>query len=69
MSKTNDTTKNQYHLCSSARQRVADENEVFLQMVNSKTNPLTQSTLKRMIKNFPTRWKRFENWLPKLKID
>lgn len=49
-----------------ARRREAEINTHFMDMINHKENPLTSTDLRTMVEKYPTRWKRFEHFIPVL---
>ena len=49
-----------------ARRKLADANNTFMEMVNSKENPLTRSQLEKLIEHRPALWGKFSNWLDRL---
>ena len=60
------TTQMQHY--ETSRKAMADRNEVFLEMVNHPTNPLTGDDLRKLIVSNPSRWQQFESWIPKLSL-
>ena len=61
------TTQRQH--CSLAEKRIFEQNEVFLELVNHPTNPMTNRDLERLIERRPDRYGRFAGFVGKLKDD
>lgn len=59
--------KTQLQMYREAERQIAAGNELFLELVDHPTNPITRSDLEGMIKRRPERWGRFAPWLEKLK--
>ena len=55
--------KTQLQMYWEAQRRIADQNEVFMQMVMDETAPLTKKELRKLIEIRPSLWGRFSSWL------
>jgi len=58
---------NQFQMFYNSHNKLAKQNEHFIELIKDKVNPLTNKDLKQLIKNFPERWKRFSGYVGKLK--
>lgn len=56
----------QYQLYQQAERKGAALNEMFMELVNHPTNPMTRSDLEALIARRPHRYSRFAGWLAKL---
>lgn len=50
-----------------AHRRIAEENNHFLEMISDPYNPLTSHDLELLIERYPSRWGRFEKFIPTLR--
>ena len=50
-----------------ARRRMAEANNHFLDMISDPDNPLTSHDLEVLIERYPSRWGRFEKFIPMLR--
>lgn len=50
-----------------AHRRIAEENNHFLEMISDPENPLTSHDLELLIERYPSRWGRFEKFIPTLR--
>lgn len=46
-----------------ARRNLAAANEIFMDMVNDKVNPMTSSDLRALIERRPSMYSKFDNWI------
>ena len=46
------------------QKQIADGNNVFLELVNHATNPITAKELEMLVSKYPERYGRFEYYIP-----
>ena len=56
----------QLRMLYAAHDRIADQNEAFLELVSHPTNPMTDDDLRKLVERNPERYGRFANFLGKL---
>ena len=57
----------QLRMFYAAHDRIAAQNEAFLELASHPTNPMTDDDLRKLIERNPERYGRFANFLGKLK--
>ena len=57
----------QQQLYESSRQRLADSDHAFMELINHKTNPMTNADLAALIERRPEKYSRYSKYIGKLK--
>lgn len=59
--------KTQYQQYETARQKIAERDNAFMNMINHPTNPMTNSDLEKLILKRPEIYGKYKNFIGKLK--
>lgn len=57
----------QLQMYYAAERKIAAGNQLFMELINHPTNPLTNTDLAKLVARWPQRWGRFAGFLGKLK--
>ena len=60
------THLDQLQMFYAAHDRLADQNEAFLELVSHSSNPMTNDDLRKLVERHPDRYGRFAHFIGKL---
>ncbi len=59
--------KTQMQIYEEVRKNIAGGNELFMEMIKDKENPMTNNDLRALVARRPDKWGRFKGFIGKLK--